>query len=435
MPNTRRLDMQYSNHPDELAQRRVLLRGALGAAGLIAMTPYGHRAQAQTLSPGAERPVPVALAGIAFAGSEENIETRFSYSARYVRAAQDAGNAVYQQIASALRATPPASLQVIDQIDELKGRDQAIVVALVIGAETVVSEQFGSIHRLLALIRAQAIFFDFKSMSVVRAYPLSFAYVDVFNRPPTEQEIAARVKMVYEGAGGKPGILTRFVNAVSQASIPATVPRFIQVTTAQVAPEALGLLPEFIKSRPGVAEIWLADIVGEAISTRMGIPIVPPAKGYAVGNVMSMRVSDGRVWELKLPRPDYEISVELTGLRKIKFNEVAGGATSFVYGAYANLRIEDALKKGLNTALKNGETRVIPASQQHVDDFPHYYDAINGLFTKMASSMAGESGKVAGGGSSTMDSVQVAQWLKNAASAKDISQQVERVRSMLLLSR
>ena len=72
-----------------------------------------------------------------------------------------------------------------------------------------------------------------------------------------------------------------------------------------------------------LAEAWLADLVSEALSTRAGVPLIPYAKGYAIGNVMSMRVSDGDVYNLKLPKPDYEISVALTNLVKKPWAQVA----------------------------------------------------------------------------------------------------------------
>lgn len=357
------------------------------------------------------------MAGLAYAGSESTISARFPYSKQYAAAlAADGVPLVYQRLLEALQTKPPEHLRIVPKLQELKGRDQALAVAMVIGAETVVTEQFGSLFKLLVLIRGQAMFFDFKSMTVLRTYPLSFAYVDLLNHAPTQEEIQARVKLVYEGANGKPGLLARFASAVAQAAIPAQAPRFVQVTTAQVSPEALEALPSYIKSEPGAAQTWLADIVGEAFSTRMGIPIVPYAKGYAVGNVLSMSVMDGQVWSLKLPTPDFEIGVELTGLKKIKFSEVAGGAASFVYGAYAQLRVEDALKKGLNTALKNGETRVIPASQNYVDDFPHFYDAINGLFTKLALAVDGRGDE---------------KWTKSAVAAKDAERQLSQARELM----
>lgn len=366
----------------------------------------------------AQGPVEVALAGMGYAGSAATLQQRFGYSLKYEEARRAQGRPVGAALFQALQSVAPGDLKVVQQIESLKGRDQALVAALVIGSETVVSEQFGDIHKLLVLIRGQAMFFDFKSMNVVRSYPLSFAYVDVFDHAPTPAEIQERVSIVYEGTRDKPGILSRFVARVAGAKVPAHVPRFLQVTSVKVKPEALEHIPEYIRSAPGAVESWLADIVSEAVSTRAGVPVVPFAKGYAIGNVMSMRVSDGQVWELKLPSPDYEIAVELSGFRKVKVSEVPGGATSYVYAAYSRMRIEEPMlrKVYLDTAIKHGEPRVIPASQRYVDDFPHFYDALNGLFVRISQSM----------GTKGDD-----KWLRQAAGAQDIAQQISLTRELI----
>lgn len=360
----------------------------------------------------------VAFAGFAYSGSASTMAARFPHSQRYEEELQTAGTSMGQNLRRLLDATPPSHLKIVSQIEALKGRDQALAVALVIGSETVSVEQFGNAHKLMVLIRGQAMFFDFKSMNVLRAYPVSFAYIDLLDHPPTADEVLAKVKLVYQGTGDKAGVLARFAQNVAKAQIPPGVPRFLQVTSVQLKPEALEVLPAYIKSEPGAAETWAADLVSEAISTRVGVPIVPYAKGYAIGNVMSMRISDGTVFELKLPQPDYEIKVELSGFRKVKFSEVQGGASSFVYGAYAQMHIEEPLsrKAYLSTALKNGETRVIPASQRHVDDFPHFYDAVNGLFVKLAQAMDGKGDE---------------KWLRSAASAKDIDLQIQSTRELM----
>ena len=360
----------------------------------------------------------VAFAGFAYSGSASTMAARFPHSQRYEEELQTAGTSMGQNLRRLLDATPPSHLKIVSQIEALKGRDQALAVALVIGSETVSVEQFGNAHKLMVLIRGQAMFFDFKSMNVLRAYPVSFSYIDLLDHPPTADEVLARVKLVYQGTGDKAGVLARFAQNVAKAQIPPGVPRFLQVTSVQLKPEALEVLPAYIKSEPGAAETWAADLVSEAISTRVGVPIVPYAKGYAIGNVMSMRISDGTVFELKLPQPDYEIKVELSGFRKVKFSEVQGGASSFVYGAYAQMHIEEPLsrKAYLSTALKNGETRVIPASQRHVDDFPHFYDAVNGLFVKLAQAMDGKGDE---------------KWLRSAASAKDIDLQIQSTRELM----
>lgn len=374
-----------------------------------ALVAYGANAQVQT---------EVALAGVAYSGSDNTVAARFPYSKRYEEEQLAAGSPIGQQLFRSLTSTPSSQLRIVSQIDELKGRTQALAVALVIGSETVSVEQIGQHQKLTVLIRGQTMFFDFKSMNVVRAYPISFAYIDVLDHVPQPDEIMGRVRLVFQGANGKPGLTGRFVNNVLKAEIPANIPRYLQVTSVKLAPEALNALPDYLKSQPGAAQTWAADLVSEAISTRAVVPIVPYAKGYAVGNVMSMRVSDGTVWELKLPKPDYEIAVEISGFKKLKFNEVQGGATSFIYGAYAQMRIEEPLsgKRYLDTALKNGETRVIPASQAYVDDFPHFYDAVNGLFNKVALAMDGKGDE---------------RWLKGAAAAKDIDQQLSETKELV----
>lgn len=366
----------------------------------------------------AQQPVDVAFAGFAFSGAQSTIEARFPYSQRYEAAQKSAGTPIYQLLMRQLQANPPANFRITSQLDELKGRDQALAVALVIGNETVSDETFGSLHKLMVIIRGQVMFFDFKSMNVVRSYPVSFAYVDVLDHAASKEEVMARVKLVYEGSGDKPGILARFVNNVTKAQIPSQVTRYLQVTNLRVSPEAQAFIPNFLKSEPGALETWAADLVGEAISTRTGVPIVPYSKGYAIGNVMSLRVSDGTVWELKLPKPDYEITVDLTGFKKIKFSELAGGATTYVYGAYGAIRIVEPLgnKVYIDTALKNGESRVIPASQQYVDDFPHFYEALNGIFVKLAQVIDGKGDE---------------KWLKSAASASAIEQQIVQTKELI----
>jgi hypothetical protein len=360
----------------------------------------------------------VALAGLAYSGDAASLSQRFPFSTAYEKALKAGGKPAHAMLREAIAQAPAGKLKLVTQIDELKGRDQAVAVALVVGAETVSVEQLAGLHKLFVLIRAQALFFDFKSMSVIRAYPISFGHIDIFDRRPTDAEVAVRVRGVYEGAAGKPGIFTRFATTLAGASLPAATSRTLQITRVTIKPEATGSIPEYLRSASTVTETWAADLVGEALSTRAGVPIVPYAKGYAVGNVMSMRISDGDVYNLKLPKPDYEIGVELSALRKVKYGGAAAGE-SFIYGSYASLRIEEPLsgKVYMNTALKNGEVKLVPSTQTYVDDFPAFYDSVNGLFVKLAEAIDGRDAK----------------WVKAAAAAPDIDKQINDTRELFKL--
>ena len=366
----------------------------------------------------AQQPVEVALAGFAFAGDAASLKARFPYSLGYQAALKAAGKFPGRMLFEASQQTPPHKLKLVARIDELKGRDQAIAVALVVGSETISVEKIAGLNKLFVLIRAQALFFDFKSMSVVRAYPISFAQIDVFDRAPSAAEIAERVRGVYEGAGGKPGIFARFGSTLSKASLPTQTSRYLGVSKITLKPEATGSIPEYLSATPTVAETWAADLVGEALSTRAGVPIIPYSKGYAVGNVMAVSIADGEVYNLKLPKPDYEISVEFTRLVKREFGKSAAGA-SYIYGLVSTLKIEEPVsgKVYMNAEFKNGETKLVPVTQTYVDDFPAFYDAINGLFVKLAEAVASGDTK----------------WVKSAAAAPDIEKQIADTRELVKL--
>lgn len=388
-----------------LRTRRGLLKAGVCAAALGPIAAWADQPE-------------VALAGMAFSGDAATLKQRFPYSVAYEQALKGAGKPAYAMLRDAIAQNPPQQLKLVTQIDELKGRDQAIAVALVIGSETISVEQLAGLHKLFVLIRAQALFFDFKSMSVVRAYPISFAHIDTFDRAPSPAEISARLRGVYEGAGGKPGIFARFGATLAKATMPTSSSRFLQVSRIGIKPEALASIPGYLSSSPTIAETWAADLVGEAISTRAGVPVIPYAKGYAVGSVMSMRISDGEVYNLKLPKPDYEISVELSALRKIEYGKAAAG-TSYIYGSYASMKIEEPVlgKVYMNTALKNGEIKLVPATQTYVDDFPAFYDSVNGLFVKLSEALAGKGND----------------WVKSAAAASDIDKQITDTRELIKL--
>lgn len=352
----------------------------------------------------------VTFAGVAFSGDAASLSQRFPYSQQYDKQLKAASSSSYKRALAAVTANTPQNFNFSTApIGDLKGNDQALVSSLVVSSETVSVEHFGDIRKLFILLRGQALFFDFKSMNVVRSYPISFGYVDNFQHEPSRQEILERVRLVYEGSGDKPGLFTRYASALATATLPTQVSRYLQVTKATLTPEMVAALPDYLKSAPGVQETWAADLVGEAISTRIGVPLVPFSKGHAVGNVMSMQVMDGDVFNLSLPKPDYEIEVDFKNVKKIKFSQSAGGA-SYVYGTYADIRIKEPLSGTfyLNTSLKNGETKVVPASQTYVDDFPAYYDSVNGMFVKLSETIAGKGGS----------------WIKTAASATDIDNQI-----------
>lgn len=359
-----------------------------------------------------------AFAGFAYSGDAASIAQRFPYTAQYVSGLERRGTRIYSRIADTVTASPPPNFSFeLGQIDSLKGRDQAIVTALVITSETMSLERFGDLTKALALVRAQALFFDFKSQTIVRAYPLSFGSIKVFNGEPSEAEKLELVGLVFDGQDGKPGILQRYAEALRRATLPTAATRTLQVADISLGPTVVAGLPPALTQSESVRESWAADIVAEALSSRTGVPILPFARGYAIANVMAIRFADGEVFNIIIPKPDYEVRVDIKELKKVLYGQVPAGA-SYVYGAFADVQIVEPLmdQSYFNASLKNGEVKSVPSTQTYVDDFPAYYDAINQLFVKLALSIAGQD----------------REWIRHATATPEMGKQLDATKELFL---
>jgi hypothetical protein len=283
-------------------------------------------------------------------------------------------------------------------------------------SETVSYERFGGLYKLFINLRGQALFFDFKSMTILRSYPITVAYLDVLGAPPSDAVLDDRVRKLFLGDGDKAGLLQRFSSQLAVATLPEHVPRFLQVGKVSISPEARNELPEAFKATPTTAETWLADQLSEMIATRTGVPVLPYAKGYAIGNSMAMRFADGTVFNLKIPEADYVFSVDLTQFKRVKTGESAAGA-SYVYGSFVDLKLVEPVsgRAYLDAKIKNGEVKLVPATQSEIDDFPSYSVSLRSLFSKFTSVLGGKDDP----------------WVKSAVTASDINAQISATKTVL----
>jgi hypothetical protein len=356
----------------------------------------------------------MAFAGFAYAGNFNTLETRFHYSKRYEKALIANGSSIGAKLRQSMAGRQfPFTLNMTDSVQS-KG-DEVLVTALMVTGETVSDERFGSVHKLFVQIRAQVLIFDFVSKKVRRTYPLSFAYLDALDHAPSESEIDERIAKAYDGVQGKQGIFGRYADALALASLPHAGELFLQITHVSIAPDAAAAIRPELAAVPGSAEIWLADHFGEALNSKAGVALFPYAAGYAIGGVMQMRLADTD-YSLQFPKPDWEISLALTGVKKVKYAENAAGA-SFVYGSYVTVRIAqpDGLNPVLDAQFKNGEVKEVPANQTTMDNLPAYNDSIRGLFDKLAEVFGGQN----------------LPWLKNAAVTPNIDKEIVATRGLL----
>jgi len=260
----------------------------------------------------------------------------------------------------------------------------SVALGFVLDRETVSVEPIGGQYKVLVALSAQAMFFDFKEMAIVSTYPFSVNYIHTQSRQPTDQDIRAIVENMYIGAG-KANLFDRFVEVLVEAKLNTEVNRRIQVTSVSVDPAVNDTLPPVWRDNLEDFGVFLAQQFGRHLSEHQNVPVLPTIKGHAIGNRMSASFADGRVYELEIPEADYSITLSLQKLVKIEYAKVAAG-TSYIYGSYLRVQAEEPFsgRPYLDTTIKNGEVKKVPASQTYVDDWPAYQDSILKLFGKFA---------------------------------------------------
>lgn len=364
----------------------------------------------------------ITFAGFSFAGDYSTISERFPNAARVdlELKSQVDGQSLSRLVIERAYAAEHPSLEYAprDTLTNLKSADQALMAVLLLNGETVSTEHIGDYYKTFVSLRADVLIFDYKSKSVVRSYPISVVVFDATAQPPTPAAIEAYVKnlMLREDGGG---LLTQFTRRLSAASLPRPGTRTMQVRRAQIAPEAMTVMPVAIRDNPALAGQMISDAFGSILAAKLGVSLLPTGLGHALGT-MSFRLDNGDALDLKVGEGDYLFDVKLNKFAKIKSGENNVGA-SYVYGVYGNIRFfEPALNMDfVNTDLKNGEVKVVPANQRDLDDFPAYEAAIRGLFLKFADALVQPESK----------------WIVTAAAAKDITKQIDASRAIIKASK
>lgn len=361
------------------------------------------------------------LAGLSFAGDYKTAKDRFPYTFAIYdelnKSKTGERSLSYEILSRAKTLTNPSfEFKPLDTLTNLKN-DQALMTTLVITGETVSSENFGSYYKSFVNLRGDVLIFDYKNKTVVRSYPISVIIFDATKSKPTQQDIASFVKSLLTREDGI-GLISQYLRRIGTATLPVPGTRNVQIKNAEVAPEALALLPEALRNDPKIIEAMVSDAFGSIIAAKLGVPVLPNAIGHTLGT-MSLRLENGDDIVLKIGEGDYLFDIKLTKLAKIKNGENNVGK-SFVYGAYANIHFyEPSLNTDFfNSDLKNGEVKLLPAGQLTSEDFPSFEAAIRGLFLKFADAIQNKDNK-----EST--------WITTAASAANIKEQVIKTREII----
>lgn len=330
---------------------------------------------------GAREAARVQFAGVAYTGAAAAAAT----SMPYVHAAieREGIAAINRGLVAAIAGRPPMHFRVQTDLATLGGGD-AIVLAAAIDRETVVVERIADKYKLLFEVAAQALFFDFRERQVRFSVPLTLQYIELFPQPPRPEQIQAVADRLLSAKAGREGLALALAESLLSVNLPSESSRRLQLTDISVAASAAARLGD-----TAIDQDVLGHEFSKMVSANLGLPLLPFARGHAVGGVMPTRFADGSIFNLTIPEPDYQIQVEVSDFREKTLQQTPAYHQQ-LYGAYFRVRVEEPLsgKVYFDQPLRQGATRTIPQTQAEANAFAAYYETLLAGFGSLADAIA-----------------------------------------------
>lgn len=351
----------------------------------------------------------VYFAGFGYLGDSEDIAANYPYTLKLAPLHNGGPRselevAVAETVAS---AQPRGYRLVTGEYGDL-AEGETLSLALTLDRETVSVEPVCGEYKVVVDLAVQALVFDFETMAITGSYPLTLQYIDAFDTAPSEARLTELVRQLYLG-NLEVNVLERFAALLNEVRIRRSYGNRIQVTDVALGEKALAALPSHYRNNPDAFRAFAAQSLSSALSSEHGISVLPYTKGHAIGNRMSARFANSRVYTLSVPEPDYHMDLSVRGFKKVAFDERASGR-SLVYGSFIALKVHEPLsgKVFMDQRFKRGATRVIPACQRSASDWPAYQESLLGLFDEMAHQITARErswAKSHAGGTEALDSL------------------------------
>jgi len=325
--------------------------------------------------------IKVQFAGFAFGGDHSTFGNRFPHSQRINQRNEAEGGSQLNSIALAQigKVSIDGVAWVIGDLGKLD-QGPALAMAMVLTRETVSIEQIGDMHKLVVDLAAEALFFDFKEQQVIASFPVVVQLRDVSSVPPDEATITARVQSIFDGSSGV-SLFKELASSMKGMTVREKYKLRIGVREVQIEEPARNFMPTNL-AKPGAAEQWLAQSFSSYLVANQHVALVPYIKDSAIGNKMAGRFADGRVFSLTLPQPDYAVDLVLRGFKKVRYSENSAGS-SWIYGAFSDIRVYEQLsqREYFKGSLKQGATKIVPASQKGTEDWPAFQETLLKLYS------------------------------------------------------
>jgi hypothetical protein len=264
------------------------------------------------------------------------------------------------------------------QFGSARREDTPLVLALALTDEKVLRDEFNDFHKLVIQLNFEILILNFKELEVVASQPICIEFIDAGKEPFDDAAVSERMKKMVEGADSQ--LFTAILAKAEQIQPRSKNQCTLQVRQVSIGEKALPFLPELLRQDTNAYVQTVAQQFGSLLTSKIGVALLPYAKDE-LNAKMALVFSDGSAVQFKIPAPTFAVDLDVKGFKKV-LDKSTDAESLWIYGAFLDIRVYEPEFNivYLDAPVKYGVSKVVPATQKSVDEFPVVSEALKGAF-------------------------------------------------------
>jgi len=263
--------------------------------------------------------------------------------------------------------------------------DTPLVLALALTDEKVLRDEFNDFHKLVIQLGFEMLILNFKEQEVVCSQPICIEFIDASKEPFDEAAVRERMKKMIGGADSQlfAAVLAKADRIQPFSKNQAT----LQVRRVGIGEKALPFLPELLRQSTNAYAQTVAQQFGSLLTSKAGVALLPYAKD-GLNTKMALVFSDASAVQFKIPDPTFAVDLDVKGFKKV-LDKSTDAESLWIYGAFLGIHVcePEFNLVYLDVPVKYGVSKVVPATQKSVDEFPVVSEALKGAFVSAIEQM------------------------------------------------
>ena len=328
------------------------------------------------LSPAcAEDPLTLHFAGFAEGGEASQAATAFPYTNEILKlpSVVPAVNVLDSALTSERLSSDRLTVTTDSSSDS---STDPLALAFVLTWENLAQDPVPDGYKVTADLRAEAMIFDFHSKKLIAAFPFGKQVRTLFTHQPSEDEKRGLFLAMYTAPGDN--IFDQFASVLQSADVRRSYGLYAQITSVALDDRATSSIRNLgVAVNDTQLRSFIAGAFEASLTKNLGIPLIPSEIGQAIGGKMTARFANGDVYDISLPKPDYQIQLTLRGFKKVVVGE-NDVETVFAFANFFHIAVIQPLRGQpyLDADLKYAVTKTLPAGIQANSDWASYQESM-----------------------------------------------------------